>query len=67
MSTIIMDFATVPNRKLRWSEFRHTIDEWRRRARSRRELANLSQMDLLDIGICPSDASREVYKPFWMA
>jgi uncharacterized protein YjiS (DUF1127 family) len=38
---------------------------WRRRARSRRALAGLSDHQLKDIGICRFDAKIESDKPFW--
>jgi uncharacterized protein YjiS (DUF1127 family) len=40
--------------------------EWHRRARSRRELAALSPLDLKDIGY-PEEADAEKQKPFWRA
>jgi uncharacterized protein YjiS (DUF1127 family) len=43
-----------------------TVREWRRRARSRRELAGLSSLELKDI---PNRAAAEAekFKPFWKA
>jgi uncharacterized protein YjiS (DUF1127 family) len=38
---------------------------WRRRARSRGELARLGERDLRDIGLTPAEAARECAKPFW--
>jgi len=38
---------------------------WRRRARSRTELARLSERELKDLGIGPSAALYESRKPFW--
>jgi uncharacterized protein YjiS (DUF1127 family) len=43
------------------------IREWQRRARSRRELAALSDRCLRDIGATRYDAYREARKPFWHA
>jgi uncharacterized protein YjiS (DUF1127 family) len=43
----------------------HTLREWRRRARDRRELAGLSDGMLLDIGITRADAEFFSRKPFW--
>jgi uncharacterized protein YjiS (DUF1127 family) len=48
-------------------ELRALIDEWRRRARGRRELAALSDRCLRDIGLTRYEANREVRKPFWRA
>jgi uncharacterized protein YjiS (DUF1127 family) len=41
------------------------IGEWRRRARSRRELMAKTDRDLRDLGIARHDASHEAAKPFW--
>jgi uncharacterized protein YjiS (DUF1127 family) len=38
-----------------------------RRARYRRELGNLSETQLRDVGLDPAFISRESAKPFWMA
>lgn len=42
------------------------LSEWRRRIKSRRELATLSYSDLKDIGY-PAYAEAEKAKPFWRA
>jgi uncharacterized protein YjiS (DUF1127 family) len=39
--------------------------EWRRRARSRAELAALDDRTLRDIGLTRVDLWREIDKPFW--
>jgi uncharacterized protein YjiS (DUF1127 family) len=39
--------------------------EWRGRARERRQLSELSDVMLKDIGISRADASSEFEKPFW--
>lgn len=44
-----------------------TLKEWRRRARSRQELAALSDRCLRDIGVTRYDADNEARKPFWRA
>ncbi len=41
------------------------IGEWRRRQRSRAELARLDERMLRDIGVSQADAWRECNKPFW--
>jgi uncharacterized protein YjiS (DUF1127 family) len=41
--------------------------EWRRRARGRRELAELGEQALHDIGLNRYDAYHEAKKPFWRA
>jgi len=43
-----------------------TLVEWRRRMRSRRELAALSALELKDIGY-PAGVEAEKAKPFWRA
>jgi uncharacterized protein YjiS (DUF1127 family) len=43
------------------------VNEWRRRARSRRELATLCDRCLRDMGVTRYDADREARKPFWLA
>jgi uncharacterized protein YjiS (DUF1127 family) len=43
------------------------IGEWLHRIESRRELADLGDRALRDIGITRVDAMREAEKPFWRA
>ena len=43
-----------------------TLAAWRRRARSRTQLARFSARELRDIGLTPADAARECAKPFWL-
>jgi uncharacterized protein YjiS (DUF1127 family) len=45
---------------------REIIGEWQRRARSRRELAMLGDVDRRDLGY-PFDLKAEIRKPFWQA
>jgi uncharacterized protein YjiS (DUF1127 family) len=42
-----------------------TVQHWRDRAYSRRELATFDRRMLRDIGVLPYDAGREIAKPFW--
>jgi len=49
----------------RLSQLKHHFSEWRRRARSRRELASLGEMGFHDIGISRCDAEGEFHKRFW--
>jgi uncharacterized protein YjiS (DUF1127 family) len=42
-----------------------TLQRWRERAYSRRELARFDRRMLRDIGVAPYDAGREIAKPFW--
>jgi uncharacterized protein YjiS (DUF1127 family) len=43
-----------------------TLREWYERYRSRHELADMSALDVKDIGY-PADRAAEVAKPFWKA
>jgi uncharacterized protein YjiS (DUF1127 family) len=45
--------------------FVETVNEWRRRSRSRRELLTLDQRDLCDVRLTRCDAVAEGNKPFW--
>jgi uncharacterized protein YjiS (DUF1127 family) len=44
-----------------------TLQNWRQRYQSRRELARWSSRDLHDIGLSWSDVADEIDKPFWRA
>lgn len=44
-----------------------TLSSWRQRAQQRRQLRNLNEQLLLDIGVDPVGAAREWRKPFWRA
>ena len=57
--------ATVPIWPLAW-----LVGRWRtffKRARERRDLADLSDDQLRDVGLNRDTIRREVEKPFWMA
>lgn len=43
----------------------NTLHVWQERARQRRELAQLDDRMLRDIGLTRSDVYRETSKPFW--
>ena len=43
------------------------LETWYQRARQRRQLAQLSDCQLSDIGIDRTDALAEAAKPFWMS
>ena len=47
------------------ARFWRTVEEWHRRARSRTQLARLSERELRDIGLASTDAAKESAKPFW--
>ena len=59
-SVTIADALAMLRRK-----FFETIQEWRRRADSRRDLTRLSDRDLWDLRLTRADAEREANKPFW--
>ncbi len=44
----------------------HAVLRWAARARQRRDLAELDAHLLKDIGVTPSQATREAAKPFWI-
>jgi uncharacterized protein YjiS (DUF1127 family) len=46
-------------------QLRTCISEWRRRARSRRDLMALGERELSDIHLTRCDAVYEASKPFW--
>jgi len=43
------------------------VAEWQQRSAGRRELLNLTERDLRDIGVTRSEAEAEANKPFWEA
>jgi uncharacterized protein YjiS (DUF1127 family) len=68
MNTTRLNLRVIGSRVvLRWTQLKQTVAEWRRRVRSRSELANLDESDLQDSGISRSMAEFEASKPFWMA
>ncbi len=49
----------------RLSQLLHTLRLWQLRTRSRRQLAQLDDRQLADIGISASERREELDKPFW--
>lgn len=41
------------------------LQQWLHNARTRRQLAELTSLQLADLGISPSERVREISKPFW--
>ncbi|QJP06770.1 DUF1127 domain-containing protein [Pseudomonas multiresinivorans] len=41
------------------------LRRWHHNARTRRQLAELTSLQLADLGISPSERVREISKPFW--
>lgn len=56
----------IPILTTTFRQTREMIGEWRRRARSRRELAMLCGGDRQDLA-CRFDLNAEILKPFWQA
>ncbi len=48
-----------------YTAFGQILATWRRRAKERRELANLDHRTMRDLGISPTDIQFEANKPFW--
>ena len=48
-----------------YTAFGQILATWRRRAKERRELANLDHRTIRDLGISPTDIQFEANKPFW--
>lgn len=53
--------------KLSWSRALDTAHLWWQRARTRRQLAELDDRMLMDVGLDRVEAGREAAKPFWRA
>jgi len=49
-----------------WGRLEYRLSTWRRHERSRRELINLSDRILRDIGLTRGEAISESPKPFWL-
>ncbi|MDP1839390.1 MAG: DUF1127 domain-containing protein [Reyranella sp.] len=48
-----------------YTAFSQILATWRRRAKERRELANLDHRAIRDLGLSPSEIQFEANKPFW--
>jgi uncharacterized protein YjiS (DUF1127 family) len=59
--------AYAPPRRHWFRGLSALIKEWRRRMRSRNELASLCDRCLRDIGATRYEVYREINKPFWRA
>jgi uncharacterized protein YjiS (DUF1127 family) len=67
MSTMSLELPIDHRHRVsHWNRLRQSIIEWRQRARSRRELSNLDDFGLQDIGMTRSVAEAEACKAFWM-
>jgi uncharacterized protein YjiS (DUF1127 family) len=68
MSVLSKNTKTArPSRLLSLSHVKQGFANWSRRARSRKELMNLSDRCLDDIGIARHSSGPKSCKPFWMA
>jgi uncharacterized protein YjiS (DUF1127 family) len=69
MSTFTLTYRGHPEASLPISMAQVTAlaDTWFQRARQRRQLAELSDRQLADIGISRTEACAEAGKPFWQA
>ena len=50
-----------------FAQLRETFHIWRQRQLQRRQLAELTERDLHDVGLSWSDIAYEAEKPFWRA
>ena len=50
-----------------WHHLLQLVREWRRRSRSRREIADLDEGALRDLALSASQMRFEARKPFWRA
>jgi uncharacterized protein YjiS (DUF1127 family) len=50
----------------RWSRLKHLFSGWHRNERSRRELMNLSDRTLQDIGLSRGETKLEAPRLFWL-
>ncbi len=50
-----------------FAQIGETLHVWRARQRARRQIAELSDRDLHDVGLSWSDVAFEAEKPFWRA
>jgi uncharacterized protein YjiS (DUF1127 family) len=67
MNTVIVEGLSGPLARLP-SGLRRPLDllaSWRRRARERAQLREMSERLLRDIGVTRAQASEEAGKPFW--
>ncbi|WP_147151959.1 DUF1127 domain-containing protein [Reyranella soli] len=49
------------------NSIRRIFTEWRRRARSRRDIGSIDYCTLHDLGLSPGQMQFEAQKPFWRA
>jgi uncharacterized protein YjiS (DUF1127 family) len=66
MSTMDLSVTAASTYHLpNWSELKRLLVEWHQRAHSRHELMMLSDRELSDVGLAPTDVHNEVRKSLW--
>jgi uncharacterized protein YjiS (DUF1127 family) len=65
MADISLHFSSKAPLAGTYTAFNQIFASWRRRARERRELANLDTRTLRDLGLSPGEVQFEANKPFW--
>jgi uncharacterized protein YjiS (DUF1127 family) len=65
MGTFVDIMPMALRRASLWTRTLAFLALWRRRARERRELVQMSEVERHDIGLTCVDVWREVNKPFW--
>ena len=67
MSTYTHESMTNHHGSGVFAQLSETVHIWRRRQIDRRQLAELNDRDLHDVGLSWSDVAYEAEKPFWRA
>lgn len=65
MANISLHYSSQAPLAGTYTAFGQILATWRRRAKERRELANLDHRTMRDLGISPTDIQFEANKPFW--
>ena len=67
MSSFTHESMTNHHRSGLFAQISETLHVWRQRQLNRRQLAELTERDLHDVGLSWSDIAYEAEKPFWRA
>jgi uncharacterized protein YjiS (DUF1127 family) len=66
MSTMDLSVTAASTYHLpNWSELKRLLVEWHQRAHSRHELMMLSDRELSDVGLAPTDVHNELRNSVW--
>ena len=65
MADISLHFSSKAPLAGTYTAFNQIFATWRRRARERRELGQLDNRTLRDLGLSPGEVQFEANKPFW--